>query len=108
MRTGRRDRPQSEFDAERVFSACARLDKAIEVNSLPARRDPPSDLIKLGVALGCRFSVDSDAHSPGQLDGKADGCERASANGVTIERVVNTFEADALLAWTASHGAQGN
>jgi putative hydrolase len=105
MRTGKRDRPESEFDARRVFSLCARLDKAVEVNSLPARRDPPSRLIKMATELGCRFAIDSDAHSPGQLDGKAQGCERASTNGVEVDRVVNALEADELLAWARSHDA---
>jgi putative hydrolase len=107
MRTGKRDRPESEFDAERVFSLCAQLDKAVEVNSLPSRRDPPSRLIQLAIGLGCRFSIDSDAHSPGQLDFKSGGCHRAAENGVTAERVVNTLEADALVEWAASHGRGG-
>lgn len=107
MRVGRnrKDRPESEFDAERVFRLAARLDKAIEVNSLPPRRDPPSRLLQLAVDLGCRFSIDSDAHSPGQLDYKADGCQRATSNGVAVDRVVNTLGADDLVAWARSHQA---
>jgi len=103
LRNGRRQRPESEFDAERVFALCAQLDKAIEVNSLPSRSDPPSRLIQLAVRLGCRFAIDSDAHSPGQLDVKAHGVERAVANGVTADRVVNTLDADALLGWARAH-----
>ena len=37
MRTPRRDRPESEFDSARVFEACARFGKAVEINSLAAR-----------------------------------------------------------------------
>lgn len=106
LHTRRRDRPESEFDAERVFRLCAQLGKAVEVNSLPARRDPPSRLIKLALELGCRFSIDSDAHSPEQLDGKAAGCERATANGMTADRVVNTLDADDLVTWARGHEAR--
>jgi len=63
--------------------------------------------MRLALELGCRFSIDSDAHSPGQLEGKADGCERATANGVTIERVVNTLGAGDLVEWARTHEARG-
>ena len=67
MTTGRRNRPPSEFDAQIVFAAAARLDKAIEINSRPERLDPPKRLLRLAVEAGCRFTIDSDAHAPGQL-----------------------------------------
>jgi putative hydrolase len=34
-------RPQSQFDAEIVFAACARFDVALEINCRPERQDPP-------------------------------------------------------------------
>ncbi len=103
MHMSKRDRPESDFDAERVFRRCATLGKAIEVNSLPARRDPPARLIRLAIDLGCAFSIDSDAHAPGELAGKVGGCARAVENGVTSERVVNALGADDLLAWAHTH-----
>ena len=71
-------RPQSEFDAERVFAACAENDVAVEINSRPERQDPPDDLIQLALDAGCLFSIDSDAHAPGQLDFLQYGAERAA------------------------------
>ncbi|MCC6381047.1 MAG: PHP domain-containing protein [Dehalococcoidia bacterium] len=97
-------RPESEFDAELVFAACARLDKAVEINARPERLDPPKRLLALAVALGCRFSVDSDAHAPAQLEWLPFGCERAEAVGVPAERIVNTLPAAELLAWATGHG----
>ncbi|MEX2372849.1 MAG: hypothetical protein WD800_03525, partial [Dehalococcoidia bacterium] len=105
MKTRKRDRPESEFDSARVFEACARYDKAVEVNSLQARRDPPLRLMREALAAGCRFAIDSDAHSPGALAGKARGCERAVEAGITADRVVNTMPADDLVAWARSHEA---
>jgi putative hydrolase len=55
------------------------------------------------VAAGCRFSIDSDAHAPGQLDWLRYGCERAVLCGVDADRVVNTWTADRLLSWARSH-----
>jgi putative hydrolase len=105
MRAGRRNRPPSEFDAEIVFAAAAHFDKAVEVNSRPERLDPPKRLLRLAVEAGCRVSIDSDAHAPGQMGWQPYGCDRAAACGVQIGAIVNAMEADALLAWAAAHEA---
>jgi putative hydrolase len=95
-----RGRPESEFDAEAVFEACHRHDVAVEVNCRPERLDPPKRLLRLAVEAGCRFSIDTDAHAPGQLDWQILGCERAAACGVDAGSVINTRDAGALVAWT--------
>jgi len=93
-------RPESQFDAELVFEACRKFGTAVEINSRPERRDPPRRLITLALESGCMFSIDTDAHAPGQLDWQGYGCERAEACGVEAERVINTLSVDDLLAWT--------
>jgi putative hydrolase len=98
---GRGKRPQSTFDARAVFEACAENEVAVEINSRPERADPPDDLIELALELGCLFSIDSDAHAPGQLDFLDHGCARAEALGVPESRIVNTWSMDRLLAWSA-------
>jgi len=103
MKAGRRNRPPSTFDADIVFAAAARFDKAIEVNSRPERLDPPKRLLRLAVEAGCRVSIDSDAHTLGQLSWLRNGCERAFLCGVTPQMVVNALSVEDLLAWTASH-----
>ncbi|MFE7719383.1 PHP domain-containing protein [Nocardia rhizosphaerihabitans] len=96
---GRGTRPESSFDAELVFEACRKYSTAVEINSRPERRDPPGRLIELAVDMGCHFSIDTDAHAPGQLAWQGYGCERALAHGVTADRVINTWPVDELLAW---------
>jgi len=49
------------------------------------------------VAAGTLFSIDTDAHAPGQLDWQILGCARAEECGVPAERVVSTWSADELL-----------
>ncbi|MBW3640331.1 MAG: PHP domain-containing protein [Actinobacteria bacterium] len=97
---GGKGRPESEFDAEVVFAACAHFDVAVEVNSRPERLDPPKRLLRLAVEAGCRIAIDTDAHAPGQLSWQSIGCERAYLCGVTPDRVVNAWGADELLRWT--------
>jgi len=96
---GRGTRPPSEFDARAVFEACAAHDVAVEINSRPERRDPPTALLELARDLGCLFSIDSDSHAPGQLDMLDYGCERAEAAGIDPDRIVNTWPRDRLLEW---------
>src|SRR5256885_7735610 len=95
-----RGRPQSEFDAELVFRACERFDTAVEINSRPERLDPPNDLLKLAVDLGCRFALGTDCGAPGQLEWQPYGADKAVETGVTIDRVVNSWSADELVEWT--------
>ncbi|MBJ8343359.1 PHP domain-containing protein [Antrihabitans sp. YC2-6] len=97
---GRGTRPESKFNAEVVFEACRRFGTAVEINSRPERRDPPGRLIDMALETGCMFSIDTDAHAPGQLDWQGYGCERAQAHGVDPDRVINTWTVDELLAWT--------
>jgi len=94
-------RAQSRFDARAVFEACADHDVAVEINSRPERRDPPTALLELARDLGCLFSIDSDAHAPGQLDFLQYGAARAEAAGIDPERIVTTWPRDRLLAWAA-------
>jgi putative hydrolase len=101
--TGSRKRPESQFDADAVFAACAEHGVAVEVNSRPERLDPPKRLLRLALEAGCLFAIDSDAHAPGQLDWLPYGCERAAACGVTAERVVNTWSAAELRHWAAEN-----
>ena len=98
--TGNRGvRKQSQFGARAVFEACRDNDTAVEINSRPERRDPPTELLELARDLGCLFSIDSDAHAPGQLDMLDYGCARAEEAGIDTDRIINTWSRDRLLEW---------
>lgn len=93
-------RPESTFDAEQVFSACAEHGVAVEINSRPERLDPPRRLLRLARDKGCLFSIDTDAHAPGQLEWLPYGCARAEECEVPLDSVVNSWTAERLLEWT--------
>lgn len=96
MTTRTRVRPPSEFDAELVFAACRQFDVAVEINCRPERQDPPEELMALALEMQCTFSIDTDAHAPGQLAWLPFGAQRAAAVGVPIQRIINTQSADSL------------
>jgi putative hydrolase len=94
-----RGRPESSFDAEEVFSACAETGTAVEINCRPERLDPPLRLVAQAIEAGGLCSIDTDAHAPGQLEWQPNGCVRAARCELPLERIVNTRPADDLLAW---------
>ncbi|OKJ64988.1 hypothetical protein AMK27_03840 [Streptomyces sp. CB02009] len=93
-----RGRPQSRFDAEAVFAACAEAGTAVEINCRPERRDPPDDLLMLAASAGCRFAVDTDAHAPEQLHWQSTGYARAARIGLEADRLITTWPLERLLA----------
>jgi histidinol phosphatase-like PHP family hydrolase len=102
---GGKGRPESEFEPEIVFAACARFGVAVEVNSRPERLDPPKRLLRLALEAGCDIAIDTDAHAPGQLAWQHKGCERAHLTGVTADRVVNARPLPELLRWSGRGSA---
>ncbi len=96
-----RGRNPSSFDPDAVFAACARTGTAVEINSRPERRDPPPDLLRSAVDHGCLFSVDTDAHAPGQLEWLGLGCQQAAEGDVPTGRIVNGWVVDRLLEWAS-------
>ena len=103
MKAGKKDRPESEFEAEMVFAACEMFGKAVEINCRPERRDPPRRLIQLALEMGCNFTVDTDSHAPGQLAWLPFGASRAAECEVPLDRIINTRGADDLVAWARGH-----
>lgn len=98
---GRGTRGESAFDAEVVFEACRSFDVAVEINSRPERCDPPDALLALAAEMGCLFSIDTDAHAPGQLEFLAYGAARAEAAGIPDEAIITTWPLERLRGWTA-------
>ncbi|GIE83393.1 PHP domain-containing protein [Actinoplanes philippinensis] len=98
-----RTRPPSDFDLDKVVAAVLEHGKAIEINSRPDRLDPPKRMLTVAREAGCLFTIDTDAHAPGQLDWLDLGCERAALCGVPADRIVNTWTTERVTQWTASH-----
>lgn len=69
----------------------------------PERQDPPEELLAVALEWDCFISIDTDAHAPGQLEWQPYGCDKAVRCEVPVERIINTWDADELLDWTASH-----
>lgn len=98
-------RPESEFDEHAVFEVCRAFDKAVEVNCRPERLDPPRRLLQTIADLDVKVAIDTDAHATDQLEWHPFGTDRVAEFAIPVERVVNAWPVDDLLAWCASHAS---
>jgi putative hydrolase len=93
-------RPESAFDAEVVFEACRTFDVAVEINSRPERRDPPTRLFEDGewTWIACSPSTPTLTH----LDSsnfQIYGCQRPRIWDWIQVGVINSWPVDELLDW---------
>ena len=54
-------------------------------------------LLELARDIGCLFSIDTDAHAPGQLDFQTYGAAKAAAAGIGPDRIINAWPVEKLL-----------
>ena len=98
--TGRllRRRPGYQVDIEPVLEACARHGVAVEINCNPNRLDLDWRWHRRALALGCRLSVNPDAHSIRELDLVRWGIAAARKGGVPAKSVLNAMPLSRLQA----------
>lgn len=79
------------FDLERVAEEAASHGVAMEINSSPDRLDLSDVNARIAQAKGCRFIIDTDAHSTSHLDNMRFGVFQARRAGLTKQDVLNSF-----------------
>jgi DNA polymerase (family 10) len=98
--TGRKvlKREPYKIDVEALLSAAARLGVAVEHNSAPARSDLSDVNLRRAKELGCKISVNTDAHSIDELDLFDFGIVQLRRAWLTPADVLNTLPVDEFLA----------
>ncbi|MXR41799.1 DNA polymerase/3'-5' exonuclease PolX [Halobaculum sp. WSA2] len=99
--TGRliNQRPGLEVDFERLAEAAAGAGTALEVNSNPARLDCNGDAVRAAVEAGAPIAVNTDAHSPAELDNVRYGVHTARRGWAEPADVVNVRDVEGLRAF---------
>ncbi|SDE67165.1 DNA polymerase (family 10) [Terriglobus roseus] len=97
--TGRKvlKRDPYPFDMDKVLRRCAELSVAVEHNAAPARADLSDLNLRKAKSLGCKISVNTDAHSLEDMDKMRFGITQLRRAWLTKDDVLNTLEADAFL-----------
>lgn len=86
-------------DWRRVVERATQLDKALEIDAYPDRQDLDVELLRLAAETGCRISIGTDAHTPGELYVMWIGVAAAIMAGLRREQILNYLTADELRAW---------
>jgi len=97
-------RDPAELDLEAVLAAARESGVALEINAHPARLDLKDAHARRAVEMGCRLAINSDAHSPADLELRPYGVATARRGWVGAESVVNAWPCERLLAWLGQRG----
>ncbi|MFL7891189.1 MAG: DNA polymerase/3'-5' exonuclease PolX [Anaerolineales bacterium] len=98
------DREGADLDMEAVFSAAAESGVALEISAHPERLDLNDIHARRAIELGILLSINTDAHSPGELDLMHFGVSTARRGWVEPGDVINTWETEKLLSWLRNRG----
>ena len=90
------DRPGLSFDVELVASTAAEHGVALEVNSNPHRLDLWGDAVQTALDVGATIVVNTDAHSPPELEYVRYGAHTARRGWAEAADVLNTRDADGV------------
>ncbi|HXI46217.1 MAG TPA: hypothetical protein VNH13_07935, partial [Candidatus Acidoferrales bacterium] len=92
-------RDDLDLDWDTVYRAAARTGTVLEMNGSPHRLDLAVERARRALELGCRLSIDSDAHRIAEFDHLAWGVSQARRAWVEAKDVLNTRSRADLLAW---------
>jgi DNA polymerase (family 10) len=93
------DREGADLDMEVVFAAAADSGVALEISAHPERLDLNDIHARRAIELGIVLSINTDAHSPDELDLMHFGVSTARRGWVEPRHVINTWEPEQLLTW---------
>jgi DNA polymerase (family 10) len=91
-------RPPSDLDVERVLQACAETGTVVEINAHPSRLDLKDVYARRAVELGCKISINSDAHALDGMELMEYGIGTARRAWLRAEDVINTYPLAEMLA----------
>ncbi len=83
-------RPSYAVDVQAIIEACAEVKTVIEINANPHRLDLDWRWVIKAKELGCKFSINPDAHVTTGFDDVRYGVMMARKAGLTSDDVVNT------------------
>ena len=97
-------REGADLDMEAVFAEAAQSGVALEISAHPERLDLSDIHARQAIEMGIPLSINTDAHSPEELDLMHFGIATARRGWVEANHVINTWEPERLLTWLRSRG----
>jgi DNA polymerase (family 10) len=97
-------RDPADVDMEALIKAAAKGHTALEINASPARLDLNDTHARRARELGVKISINSDAHTPRELEQMQFGVYVAQRAWLQPDDVINCWEVDRVLAWVGAKG----
>lgn len=72
---------------------------ALEINSWPERLDLPDMLVREAKEIGCKFTIDTDAHAVMQMDNMFYGVSVARRGWLDKDDIINTQSLKKVSEW---------
>jgi DNA polymerase (family 10) len=91
-------RGETSLDVEAVIAEAVKTGTALEINSSPWRIDLNDTWARKAREAGALLAIDNDAHYPAEYDYVRYGVAIGRRAGLTPDRVLNTRDADGVLA----------
>jgi DNA polymerase (family X) len=91
-------RGETNVDVEMVIAEAVKTGTALEINGSPWRLDLNDTWARRAKEAGALLAIDTDAHYPAEFDSARYGCAIGRRAGLTPDRVLNTRDADGVLA----------
>ena len=85
------------YDLHAVLKRCAELGVAVEHNAAPARADLSDYNLRLAKELGCKISINTDAHTTGEMDHMRFGIIQLRRAWLSPADVLKTLDEEAIL-----------
>ncbi|WP_336338941.1 DNA polymerase/3'-5' exonuclease PolX [Haloarcula brevis] len=85
-----------DVDVERLATVAADNDTALEINANPARLDLGGGAVKQAIEAGATIAINTDAHSPGDLELLRYGVHTARRGWAETADVLNTRDAEGV------------
>ncbi len=96
-------REGADLDWEAILTAAREENIALEINANPSRLDLDEVHARRAVEMGILLSINTDAHSPADLELAEYGISVARRAWVSAERVLNTRTPAEIRRWLAEH-----
>jgi len=90
------NREGADLDMEAVLAAAKESGVVLEINAHPARLDLDDVYARRAIGMGILLAINTDAHSPSDMDLLHFGVATARRAWVEAGQVVNTWDVEAL------------
>jgi DNA polymerase (family 10) len=100
-------RGETSLDVEAVIAEAVKTGTALEINSSPFRLDLNDSWARKAAEAGALLAIDNDAHYPAEYEYVRYGCAIGRRAGLTPDRLLNTRDAEGVLAHCREKAAKG-